>query len=126
MMNSKGQIVGATIAVCGTETAHPFLWENGGPMVDLNTLIPTNSNVFLYEADNISERGEIVASGLPAGCDDRFACGRIFLLIPCDANNASACENSAPTVTAAPIAPAIANNSTRTPPQTRALPGAPL
>ena len=83
MMNSKGQIVGATVAVCGTETTHPFLWENGGPMVDLNTLIPQDLGAVLYEADNINERGEIVASGLPAGCDDRFACGHVFLLIPC-------------------------------------------
>ncbi len=83
MMNSRGQIVGATIAVCGDLTTHAFLWENGGPMVDLNTLIPASSGVFLNEADNVNERGEIVASGLPAGCDDRFACGRIFLLIPC-------------------------------------------
>jgi len=91
MMNAKGQIVGATIAICGEHETHAFLWENGGPMVDLNTLIPANLGVTLYEADNINERGEIVASGLPAGCDERLACGRIFLLIPCDANDASGC-----------------------------------
>jgi probable HAF family extracellular repeat protein len=84
MANSEGQIVGATLAVCNVETTHPFLWENGGPMVDLNTLVVASSGAVLYEADNINERGEIVASGLPAGCSDRFACGHIFQLTPCD------------------------------------------
>jgi len=53
-------------------------------MIDLNTLILAGSGAVLYEADNLNERGEIVASGLPAGCNDRFSCGHIFLLIPCD------------------------------------------
>jgi probable HAF family extracellular repeat protein len=96
MMNSNGQIVGATLAVCNVETTHPFLWENGGPMVDLNALITASSGAVLYEADNINERGEIVASGLSAGCDDRFACGHIFLLVPCDENHpgAEGCDYS--------------------------------
>jgi probable HAF family extracellular repeat protein len=94
MMNSHGQIVGTTIAVCGELSTHAFLWENGGPMIDLNTLIPPNSGVLLNEADNINERGEIVASGLPPGCDDRFVCGRVYLLVPCGANDASGCENA--------------------------------
>ena len=84
MTNSNKQIVGTTIAVCGQLSTHPFLWENGGPMVDVNTLISGGSGAVLYEADNINERGEIVASGLPAGCNDRFACGHVYLLIPCD------------------------------------------
>ncbi len=107
MMNSKGQIVGTTIAICGGHETHAFLWENGGPMVDLNALIPEDSGVTLYEADSINERGEIIASGLPAGCDDRFACGRVFLLIPCDANYASGCANADVSTTAvAPSNPA--------------------
>jgi len=87
MANSVGQIVGATLAVCNVETTRPFLWENGGPMVDLNTLVLASAGAVLYEADNINELGEIVASGLPAGCNDRFACGHIFLLTPCDENH---------------------------------------
>jgi probable HAF family extracellular repeat protein len=101
MMNSKGQIVGTTIAICGSLSTRAFLWENGGPMVDLNTLIPASSNVSLFEADNINERGEIVATGLPPGCDDRFSCQHLYLLIPCNANNTSPCETADPSPTAA-------------------------
>jgi hypothetical protein len=53
-------------------------------LVDLDALAVSDSGASLFEADNINERGEIVASGLPGGCDDRFSCGHVFLLIPCD------------------------------------------
>jgi probable HAF family extracellular repeat protein len=96
MSNSKTQIVGTTIAVCGDLSTHAFLWENGGPMVDLDTLIPADSGASLFEADNLNEQGEIVASGLPAGCADRFSCGHIYLLTPCDENhsNVEGCDYS--------------------------------
>ena len=87
MMNSTGQIVGVSIHVCGSGPRknplnHAFLWENGGPMVDLNTLIPANSGVYLFEAEKINSRGEIVARGLPPGCSVSLACGREYLLVP--------------------------------------------
>jgi probable HAF family extracellular repeat protein len=82
MMNSRGQIVGRSKLVQTSSLRHAFLWENGAPMVDLNTLIPPNSSLVLFEADNINERGEIVGVGLPAGCDDPSLCGHLFLLIP--------------------------------------------
>jgi len=85
MMNSKGQIVGSTISICGQGETNAFLWENGGPMVALDTLIPADAGVHLFEGDNINERGEIIASGLlKTGCNDRNFCGHIFLLVPCD------------------------------------------
>jgi hypothetical protein len=58
-----------------------------GPIVDLNTLIPASLGATLHLATNINERGEILAEGLPAGCNDRSACGHIFLLTPCDENH---------------------------------------
>jgi probable HAF family extracellular repeat protein len=91
MMNSKGQIVGRSRVNQGS--VHAFLWEDGGPMVDLNTLVPPNS-VVLFEADNINERGEIVAVGLPDGCDNPDVCGQIVLLVPCNADDASGCESA--------------------------------
>jgi probable HAF family extracellular repeat protein len=33
MMNSKAQIIGTTISICGVLSTHAFLWENDGPMV---------------------------------------------------------------------------------------------
>ena len=101
MMNSKGQIVGSTISICGNPETNAFLWENGGPMVALDTLIPANSGVHLFEGDNINERGEILASGLRSdGCGDPFHCQRLYLLIPCNANHASGCENPHASATA--------------------------
>jgi probable HAF family extracellular repeat protein len=60
-INSKGQVVGAyfRIGVTMPPFRHSFLWENSGPMIDLNTLIPANSSLELVEADDINDRGEI-------------------------------------------------------------------
>lgn len=82
-----------------TELQHAFLWENGGPMIDLNTLIPPNSSLELYDAENINDRGEIAGRGLPPGCADKDVCGHAFLLIPCD--NDTSCNSKADIATAA-------------------------
>ena len=75
--NSGGQIVGGS-SDC-TTFQHAFLWEHNGPMVDLNSFVPSSSNLTLTEATLISDRGEIAAQGvLPNG--DTHA----ILLIPCD------------------------------------------
>jgi len=97
-INSKGQVVGAYFRIGATMPPfrHSFLWEHGGPMIDLNTLIPANSSLELVEADDINERGEIVGVGVPAGvhCFPDF-CGHGFLLIPCNADDAEGCEDNA-------------------------------
>jgi probable HAF family extracellular repeat protein len=82
-IGSAGQVVGAS-RVGAPGDARAFLWENGGPMVDLNTLIPANSSLTLVFAETINERGEIGGTGVPAGCapKDTSTCGHAFLLIP--------------------------------------------
>ena len=77
-INSQGQIVGGSYIDCGQDT-HGFLSENGGPMVDLQTLIPPGSRVTVLYATDINDRGEIVASGVLSNGD-----GRSVVLIPCD------------------------------------------
>ena len=42
-INSKGQVVGGSRVSFVPSQANAFLWEQGGPMIDLNTLIPANS-----------------------------------------------------------------------------------
>jgi len=88
-VNSERQVVGASQV--DSTTMHAFLWEKGGPMADLNSLIPTNSSLQLANAYNINERGEISGIGAPAGCGASDAalsfCGHAFLLIPCDENH---------------------------------------
>ena len=89
-VNSKHQIIGNTFN-CDTGYFTTVLWENGS-IIDLNAAIPENSSLFLAEPDNINDRGEIVGRGLPPGCDDLNICGHVFLLIPCGAGSAQACE----------------------------------
>jgi probable HAF family extracellular repeat protein len=88
-INSKGQVVGASTNLSG-EWIHAFLWENGGPMIDLNTLVPLRAGVRLFSAPDINDRGEIAALGLLPNGD-----GHAFLLIPCDREHADldGCED---------------------------------
>jgi probable HAF family extracellular repeat protein len=87
-LNSKGQIVGASQSAagqCGPWTT-AFLWENGGPMVDLNSLVASGTGVHLVAAEAINDRGEIVVAGAPPGCPvgNSDPCQRVYALIPCD------------------------------------------
>jgi probable HAF family extracellular repeat protein len=91
-VNSSGQVVGTSEdqILCAVPTGeHAFLWENGGPMVDLNTLIPPGSSLQLTFAFAINDRGEILGTGLPAGCtpENVSFCGHAFVLVPCDENH---------------------------------------
>jgi probable HAF family extracellular repeat protein len=65
---------------CGTGS---FLWENGGPMVDLATLIVSGSGITLAGgAFDINDRGEIAGYGTDANGNKHAV-----LLIPCDENH---------------------------------------
>jgi probable HAF family extracellular repeat protein len=83
-INSKSQVVGHSLT--GDGSFHAFLWENDGPMIDLNSSLPSGSSLLLTDAFNINDRGEIAGVGLPAGCTDLDACGHLYLLIPRDGN----------------------------------------
>lgn len=75
-INSKGQIVGGSSSC--TTFLHAFLWENGGPAIDLNTFVPPGSDLTLTVAGYINDRGEIAGTGVLANGDSHA-----FLLIPC-------------------------------------------
>ncbi|MCI0539255.1 MAG: hypothetical protein L0Z50_28955 [Verrucomicrobiales bacterium] len=75
-INSRSEIVGTTGD--GTDSsARAFLWENGGRMMDLNTLIPAGSPMTLRFPLGINDAGEILAYGVLKNGDTRPA-----LLIP--------------------------------------------
>jgi probable HAF family extracellular repeat protein len=91
-VNSHGQVVGTSESqtLCDIPTGeHAFLWERGGPMMDLNTLVPPGSSLELTFAFAINDRGEIVGVGVPQGCSpgDVGVCGHAFVLAPCDENH---------------------------------------
>ena len=93
-INSGGQVVGYSVA-CDFSIQRSFLWENGS-MVDLNALIPSDSNLQLVETIAINERGEIAGDGVPPGCGGDAACGHAYVLIPCDHDHADngSCEDN--------------------------------
>jgi probable HAF family extracellular repeat protein len=80
-VNASGQVLGYSGTGQGCVGA-AFVWEEGGPIADLNTLIPSNSGIQLYETGQINDRGEIAVNGLDANGNNHD-----ILLIPCDENH---------------------------------------
>jgi probable HAF family extracellular repeat protein len=79
-INSESQVVGNSFS-CDFSQSVAFLWEKGS-IVDLNTLISTESPLHLTVAGYISDQGEIAAYGVLPNGDQHTA-----LLIPCDENH---------------------------------------
>jgi probable HAF family extracellular repeat protein len=89
-INSRGQIVGASFDLSTANVdLHGFLWEDGGPIMDLNALVSPGSGVTITNAFDINERGEIAGNGFLVNGDTRAV-----LLIPCDENheNVEGCD----------------------------------
>ncbi len=122
-INSKRQVVGRSRLGDPTTTLqHAFLWENGGPMIDLNTLIPANSSLELQDAFYINDRGEIAGAGAPPGCENvgnpgpPEPCGHAYVLIPVGQDDAEV------TTAAGQSNPQVAINNPTTSTQTRPTP----
>src|SRR5215831_49576 len=56
-INNLGQVVGNNVD-SGNNWSHGFIWQNH-VMTDINTLIPADSNLFVINASNINDRGQI-------------------------------------------------------------------
>jgi probable HAF family extracellular repeat protein len=91
-INSQGQIVGASLSFALDINYHGFLWENGGPIVDLNTLVLPGTSTHVGTAQFINDRGEIACTGHSVAIPDGHPC----MLIPCDENhpNIEGCDYS--------------------------------
>jgi probable HAF family extracellular repeat protein len=91
-INARGQVVGHWGAYIGGSTPYigdgdcetgSFLWENGGPMVDLATLVSSNAGISVGNgAFDINDRGEIAGVGTDANGHSHA-----IVLIPCDENH---------------------------------------
>jgi probable HAF family extracellular repeat protein len=91
-INSRGQIVGNSGFFGGFSQIHAFLWEKGGPLVDLNTLVPSGIGVHLTNAYSINDNGVIAAIGV-LGNGDQHA----FALIPSDESGGNCVDNAVDT-----------------------------
>jgi probable HAF family extracellular repeat protein len=111
-LNARGQVVGGS-SDC-TNFLHAFLWEEGGPMLDLNTLIAPGSGFQLTNAFNINDRGEILAKAAPLGFtpNDDADLGHLVLLVPCERDDKEECvDGDEGAITSAPRSSAPMLNS---------------
>jgi probable HAF family extracellular repeat protein len=116
-INSRGQVVGAA-----TDCSHQlnaFLWEQGGTMVDLNTLIPSTPGVVLNHGLYINDSGDIASLGILSNGEIHS-----FVLTPCDENHpgVEGCDYSmvdaataAAQSAARPYVPSTTQNLSRSP-----------
>ena len=94
-INARRQVVGIS-GTLNCDSPRAFLWEEGGPMVDLNDLVVAGADIQVAFAYTINDRGEIAGLGfLPNG--DEHA----VLLIPCGSGEA-VCANESSRVSAHP------------------------
>jgi probable HAF family extracellular repeat protein len=106
-INSRGQIVGSSFMFDSAGSGidlHGFLWEDGGPIVDLNTLVPHGSGATIKFAFEINDRGEIAAGGTNSNGDTHA-----FILVPCDEDHEGleGCDyDTVDAVTETPVPPA--------------------
>jgi len=65
-INDKGDIGGVSFPADPNASPRAFVRPEGGTMVDLNTLIPANSELFLFSVCSINSRGEIIGLAFDA------------------------------------------------------------
>ncbi len=80
VVNASGQIVGWSAYSQGN--THVFLWENNGPMVNLQNLVISGPNLTLTPDLFINDRGEITSNALTPDGNNHAV-----VLIPCDENH---------------------------------------
>jgi len=119
-LNSRGQVVGTSTSCVAA--LHAFVWEEGGPMLDLNKLIAPGSGLQLTNAIDINDRGEILARSIPIGTTpvDDEDLGHLVLLVPCgDDDREDDCaehgrsDDAAPATGSAPVVVRPASKAVR-------------
>jgi probable HAF family extracellular repeat protein len=78
-INDRGDVVGASISAPGPSSGNPRAWFwHDGVMTDLNTIVPSDSPLYLLTAFSINDAGEITGFGATEGGDLHG-----FLATPC-------------------------------------------
>jgi len=82
-INNRGQVVGSSFDSRGN-WSRGLLWQNG-MMIDLNTVFPASSNLFVVSASNINESGQIAGMAVDmAGLNAGRTIVHAFLATPVD------------------------------------------
>jgi len=69
-INARGDVVGSSLSVevaeflAGNGSGSAVLWQNGQPPVDLNSVVPADTTLYLLNAFGINDAGQIVGYGL--------------------------------------------------------------
>jgi probable HAF family extracellular repeat protein len=106
-INNRGQVIGQSWFWDGHQVtaSHAFLYDRGGPMLDLNTLVSNPTELYLTEANYISDRGWIAANGVLPNGDLRAA-----ILIPEDDDSGYAAVNAALAASGQAVTPTRASS----------------
>jgi probable HAF family extracellular repeat protein len=81
-INNRGQAVGSSFDSRGN-WSHGLLWQNG-MMIDLNTVFPANSNLYVVSASNINESGQIAGMAVDMSLLYAGTIVHAFLATPVD------------------------------------------
>jgi hypothetical protein len=73
--------------ICGEGGGPSFFWQEGQPMVDINSLVLPGSDLEVVDANDINDRGEIAGVGLLPNGEQRAV-----LLIPANAEETAAAD----------------------------------
>jgi probable HAF family extracellular repeat protein len=83
-INNRGQAVGSSFD-SSSNWSHGLLWQNG-VMIDLNTLFPASSHLFVVSASNINESGQIAGMALDMAGPHAGNIVHAFLATPVNEN----------------------------------------
>jgi probable HAF family extracellular repeat protein len=81
-INNRGQAVGSSFS-SRSNWSHGLLWQNG-MMIDLNTVFPASSNLYVVSASNINESGQIAGMAVEMSGSHAGTIVHAFLATPVD------------------------------------------
>ncbi|MGA7217427.1 MAG: hypothetical protein WBX38_03890 [Candidatus Sulfotelmatobacter sp.] len=81
-INNQGQVVGSSFD-SSSNWSHGLLWQNG-VMIDLNTVFPASSNLYVVSASNINESGQIAGMAVDISASHKGIIVHAFLATPVD------------------------------------------
>jgi probable HAF family extracellular repeat protein len=83
-INNRGQVVGSSFN-SDNSWSHGLIWRNG-VTIDLNTLFPASSHLFVISASNINESGQIAGMAVEMAGPHAGNIVHAFLATPVDEN----------------------------------------